>query len=63
MKLSDLESQGLIERVEPNLGNVKKALERALKDLRTARATLDIVGIHDSLSLNASCWKSPDALP
>jgi len=29
MKLDDLESQGLIERVDPNLGNVKKALERA----------------------------------
>lgn len=42
MKLNDLESQGLIERVEPNLGNVKKALERAQRDLRTARATLDI---------------------
>ena len=42
MKLDDLESQGLIERVEPNLGNVKKALERAQRDLRTARATLDI---------------------
>jgi hypothetical protein len=42
MKLDDLESQGLIERVEPNLGNVKRALERAQRDLRTARATLDI---------------------
>jgi len=42
MKLNDLESQGLIERVEPNLGNVKRALERAQKDLRTARATLEI---------------------
>jgi uncharacterized protein (UPF0332 family) len=42
MKLNDLESEGLIERVEPNLGNVKKALERAQRDLRTARATLDI---------------------
>jgi uncharacterized protein (UPF0332 family) len=42
MKLDDLESQGLIEKVEPNLGNVKKALERAQRDLRTARATLDI---------------------
>ena len=42
MKLDDLESQGLIERVEPNLGNVKRALERVQRDLRTARATLDI---------------------
>ena len=42
MKLDDLESQGLIERVEPNLGNVKRALERAQRDLRTARATLSI---------------------
>jgi uncharacterized protein (UPF0332 family) len=42
MKLDDLESQGLIERVEPNLGNVKQALERAQRDLKTARATLDI---------------------
>jgi hypothetical protein len=42
MKSDDLESQGLIERVEPNLGNVKKALERAQRDLRTARATLGI---------------------
>src|SRR4030042_2647037 len=42
MKLDDLESQVLIERVEPNLGNVKRALERAQKDLRTARATLDV---------------------
>jgi hypothetical protein len=42
MKLDDLESQGLIEKVEPNPGNVKKALERAQRDLRTARATLDI---------------------
>ena len=32
----------MIERVEPNLGNVKRALERAQRDLRTARATLDI---------------------
>jgi len=31
MKLDDLESQCLIERVEPNLGNVKRALKRALK--------------------------------
>jgi uncharacterized protein (UPF0332 family) len=42
MKLDDLESQGLIERVEPNPPNVKKVLERAQRDLRTARATLDI---------------------
>ena len=42
MKLDDLEYQGLIERVEPNLGNVKKALGRVQRDLRTARATLDI---------------------
>jgi uncharacterized protein (UPF0332 family) len=42
MKLNDLESQGLIERVEPNLGKVKKAFERAQKDLRTARATLNV---------------------
>ncbi len=42
MKLDDLESQGLIERVEPNPENVKKALERAQRDLRTARATLGI---------------------
>jgi uncharacterized protein (UPF0332 family) len=42
MKLDDLESQGLIERVEPNPENVKQALERAQRDLRTARATLDI---------------------
>jgi len=42
MKLDDLESQGLIERVEPNPENAKKALERAQRDLRTARATLDI---------------------
>jgi uncharacterized protein (UPF0332 family) len=42
MKLNDLESQGLTERVEPNLGNVKKALERAQRDLKTARATLEI---------------------
>ena len=42
MKLGDLESQGLIERVEPSRGNVRKALERAQRDLRTARATLGI---------------------
>jgi uncharacterized protein (UPF0332 family) len=42
MKLNDLESQGLIERVEPNLAKVKKALERTQKDLRTARATLNV---------------------
>ncbi|MEW6377659.1 MAG: HEPN domain-containing protein [Thermodesulfobacteriota bacterium] len=42
MKLNDLESQGLIERVEPDLSKVKKALERTHKDLRTARATLDV---------------------
>jgi uncharacterized protein (UPF0332 family) len=42
MKLNDLESQGLIERVEPNLTKVKKALERTQKDLSTARATLNI---------------------
>jgi len=42
MKLDDLESQGLIERVEPNLGNVKRGLERAQRDLKTARATLEI---------------------
>ncbi|OGP99514.1 MAG: hypothetical protein A2026_00820 [Deltaproteobacteria bacterium RBG_19FT_COMBO_46_12] len=34
MKLDDLESQGLIERVEPNLGNVKRALERAQRGLQ-----------------------------
>jgi len=38
MKLDDLESQGLIERVEPSSENVKKALERAQRDLRTARS-------------------------
>jgi len=32
MELNDLESQGSIERVEPNPGNVKKALERAQRD-------------------------------
>ena len=42
MRLDDLESQGLIERVEPNLGSVKKVLERAQRDLKTARATLNI---------------------
>jgi hypothetical protein len=42
MKLNDLESQGLIERVEPGLGNVEKALNRAQRDLKTAWATLDI---------------------
>jgi uncharacterized protein (UPF0332 family) len=42
MKLDDLESQGLIERVEPNPENVKKALDRAQRDLKTARATLEI---------------------
>ncbi len=42
MKLNDLESQGLIERVESNPGNVTKGLERSQRDLRTARATLDI---------------------
>ena len=34
MKLDDLESQGLIERGEPNLGNVKRALERAQRGLQ-----------------------------
>jgi len=34
MKLDDLESQCLIERVEPNLGNVKRALERAQRGLQ-----------------------------
>jgi uncharacterized protein (UPF0332 family) len=42
MKLRDLESQGLIERVEPNPESVDKALHRAQRDLKTARATLDI---------------------
>ncbi len=42
MKLDDLESQGLIERIKPDLGKVKSALERAQRDLRTAKANLDI---------------------
>jgi uncharacterized protein (UPF0332 family) len=42
MKLDDLESRGLIEKVETDLSKVKRALERAKRDLRTARATLDI---------------------
>jgi hypothetical protein len=33
MKLNDLESQGFIERVEPNPGSVDKALHRAQRDL------------------------------
>jgi uncharacterized protein (UPF0332 family) len=42
MKLGDLESGGLIERVEPDFNKVKIALQRVEKDLRTARANLDI---------------------
>ena len=42
MNLSDLESGGLIERVEPDLHKVTTALERTERDLRTAKVTLDI---------------------
>ena len=42
MNLSDLESRGLIERVEPDPDKVKAALQRTERDLNTAKATLDI---------------------
>ena len=42
MNLSDLESVGLIERVGPDPNKVKVALQRTERDLRTAKATLDI---------------------
>jgi uncharacterized protein (UPF0332 family) len=42
MRLVDLESRGLIEKVKADLNKVKRTLERAERDLRTARAALDI---------------------
>jgi uncharacterized protein (UPF0332 family) len=42
MKLNDLLSRRLVERVEADLGKVIKSLTRAKRDLMTARATLEI---------------------
>ena len=42
MNLNDLESTGLLERVNPDLGKVKSAIERAQRDLLTAKANLEI---------------------
>lgn len=40
MKLEDLESLGLIERIDTNIGKVNRALGRVGKDLITARAII-----------------------
>jgi len=42
MKFDDLHSQGLIEKVEADLTDVKKTLTKTQRDLTTARANLDI---------------------
>lgn len=42
MSLSELKSQNLIEKIEPNFKQIIEILERSKKDLRTAKSNLTI---------------------